>query len=137
MQPVKLVLHFKSKAVTVFDAWFKPEVVQLWLFKNPVNEIIDVDIDPQIGGRFSILERNERKEYIDHFGKYLVISRPEQLIFSLKAPKHFTGETRVSVRIEEEPGGCILTFTQTGMESGKTQDNWLNMFEQLKLLLRA
>ena len=137
MQPVKLVQQFKAKAANVFDAWLKPEIVQLWLFKSPVNEIIDVDIDPEVGGRFSILERNEKKEYIDHFGKYLVINRPERLVFSLKAPKYFSGETRVSVQIDEAPGGCLLTFTQTGVEPEKTQTNWSDMFKQLRMVLEA
>jgi uncharacterized protein YndB with AHSA1/START domain len=137
LQPVQQIQHFKASAEAVFDAWLKPAIIPLWMFKNSKNEIIDADIDPQPGGRFSILERNEKKEYIDHFGKYQIISRPNRLIFSLKVPKHFDGETRVVVQIEEETGGCKLTLTQSGVEREKTESYWRDMLLLLKQVLKA
>jgi uncharacterized protein YndB with AHSA1/START domain len=137
MKAVHVIEHFRASPATVFDAWLIPEIVLLWMFKSPGNEIIDAEIDPQPGGRFSILEHTDKKEYIDHFGKYQEISRPGRLVFSLKVPKHFSGEARVVVQIEEEPGGCVLTLTESGVGMEKTEDNWLEMLQQLKRILKA
>lgn len=137
MVPVHLIQHFSASSATVFDAWLKPELIRLWLFKSPGGEIIDTEIEAKPGGRFSILEQNEKKEYIDHFGKYQEINRPGRLVFSLKVPKHFMGETRVVVQIEEESQGCLLTFTQTGVDREKTESSWRDMLTQLKHVLHA
>ena len=136
LEPANLMQHFQVQAAKVFDAWIKPEMIRLWLFKSPESEIIDVEIDAQPGGRFSILEYNKQKEYIDHFGKYQQISRPGLLVFSLKVPKHFSGETRVVVQIKEETDGCLLTLTQTGVEPEKTEDHWRYILTQLKTILK-
>ena len=52
----------------VFDAWVDPPVMEQWLFKSPTNNLSALT-DPQPGGTFSIVERDE-DSVITHDGIY-------------------------------------------------------------------
>ena len=82
------------------------------MFKSDANEIFKIESDQKIGGKFSILERAENGEIIDHFGTYEQIIRPIRLEFMLEAPKHFQGVTRVKIYIKPEAGGCVLVLSK-------------------------
>src|SRR5258705_9894862 len=73
-----LSYFFQVRSDLVFTAWTKPELMRLWLFKSPDNEIISIKSDLKVGGRFSILELNKTKK-IDHFGNFLEIDNPHRL----------------------------------------------------------
>lgn len=132
--PVYVAQRFRASRERVFDAWLKPEIVRLWLFKSHDNEIVRVAVNPQSGGRFSILER-AKGEDIDHFGVYSVIDRPNRLAFSLEVPWHFPGVTEVVVEITPSDEGCHLSLTQTGVDPKITEGPWRNMLSQLARLL--
>jgi uncharacterized protein YndB with AHSA1/START domain len=134
--PVGLATTYAAPAELVFDAWIKPGLIHKWLFIGPTSEIVNIKIDLKAGGEFSIqeLERTTH-EYIDHYGKYLEIDPPRKLVFTLSAPKHFLGETKVTILIESHAGGCTLQLTQTGVAKEITEGSWRKMLEQLRLTL--
>jgi uncharacterized protein YndB with AHSA1/START domain len=105
-----------------------------WLFVSAANLIMRVSAERRVGGRFSILERNGDEE-IDHFGQYLEIERPRRLVFTLRVPRRFPGETRISIDIAPAPGGSEMRFTQEGVEPEVTAGNWGEMFNALGALL--
>jgi len=120
----------------VFDAWVKPELICKWLFVGPASEIIRCEIDLRVEGKFSILELEKtNNEYIDHYGKYIEINRPGKLAFTLSAPKHFPGETTVSIKIVRTREGSDLRLTQAGISKDVTGESWNKMFTQLSLVL--
>lgn len=83
---VHVIQHFDAPPDVTFDAWLNPEIASRWLFASETNEILHVQIDPRVGGRFSILERNDGA-LTDHSGGYMEISRPALLVLSLQVPK--------------------------------------------------
>ena len=85
-----LTRTYESNIETVFDAWTKPELMERWLFKSPINRILNVEVDLRVGGRFSIPELADGEE-IDHFGEYLEIAHPDRAV----SPWRFPGISRV------------------------------------------
>lgn len=126
---------FNVKPDTIFAAWTEPEIMKQWLFKSSNNDIISIHKELRIGGRFSILELNN-DEKIDHFGKYLKISKPNKLDFTLEVPWHFDGVSKVSIQINGRENSCEMIFKQSGIKTNKTKDNWKKMFENLKIILK-
>ena len=131
-----LSYDFLAPAELVFDAWVNDELIHKWLFVGPNSEIVNTKIDLRINGKFSILELDKSNdEYIDHFGKYLEIDRPTRLAFTLSVPKHFPGETIVTLEIDSKDSGCELKLLQKGVSRDVTEESWKKMLEQLKLTL--
>ena len=133
-KPLHLSYRYSVSPEIVFDAWLKPELVRLWMFKSASNEILNVTLDVKPGGRFSILELNNGEE-INHYGEYVEIKRPALLAFTLEVPWHFSGISCVIVEISEQPYGCELSLTQTGIDTTKTEDAWRKMLNDLHQLL--
>jgi uncharacterized protein YndB with AHSA1/START domain len=133
---LKITQAIKAPPVLVFDAWLKPAMIRQWLFKSPHHRIVRIDIDPRVGGGFSVLEHADG-EQIDHFGTYDIIDRPHCLVFSLEVPSHFEGASRVSVEIAATPDGSMLTLTQSGVEPEKTEGSWRMMLAQLARVLEG
>jgi uncharacterized protein YndB with AHSA1/START domain len=132
-QPVQVSRSIDASPETVFDAWLEPTMMRRWMFHEAPNEITKVDNDRVVGGAFSIVERAGDDE-IDHFGRYVEFQRPNKLVFSLRVPKHFPGETMVTVGIEAAVHGCDVTLTQTGVSPEVTERTWRNMLESLAML---
>jgi uncharacterized protein YndB with AHSA1/START domain len=136
LDPVEIRRVIFAQPEIVFDAWVKPELIRKWLFVGPTSEIISIEIDLKTQGKFSILElEKSNNEYIDHYGKYIEIDRPKKLAFTLSVPKHFPGETNVSVEIVATPEGSELRLTQVGVSKDVTEKSWNKMFAQLSLVL--
>lgn len=136
MLALKLTQVIKAPPALVFDAWLHPATIRQWLFKSPRHKIVLIDIDPKVGGGFSILEDADG-ERIDHFGTYDIIDRPHCLVFSLEVPSLFEGATRVSIEIAATQEGSVLTLTQTGIEPEKAEPGWRTMLTQLARVLEG
>jgi uncharacterized protein YndB with AHSA1/START domain len=137
-EPVHVQCLYNVSPEIIFDAWVKPEFIRKWLFVGPSSQIVNVKINLVVGGEFSILELEKSNGgYIDHFGKYQEINRPKRLVFTLSVPKHFPGETVVTVEIESRTNGCELKLTQTGVSRDITEKNWSEMLQQLKTVIEG
>lgn len=102
--------RFSSPAERVFDAWLDPRMARRWLFTTPETEISRCEIDPRVGGRFTIVDHREDGD-IEHVGEYLVIERPSRLVFTFAVPKFSALYDRVTVAIRPVDGGCELSLT--------------------------
>jgi two-component system cell cycle response regulator DivK len=109
---VEVTRHFAASAEAVFDAWLDPATVGEWLFATPDGESVRVEIDPQVGGRYDIVERRDGEDVL-HTGAYEAIERPERLAFTLAVPKYSPHEDRVTIAIRPEGEGCELTLGQS------------------------
>lgn len=134
---LRIEKHFQASAETIFEAWTKSEIIKTWLFKNDHNEIVDVKINLTPGGAFSILEQNEKGDIIDHYGRYQLIDKPNQLDFSLAVPRYFDGETRVEINIASVEDGCQMTFVQIGVNPKIVEKQWQQMFENLEQIVKS
>jgi len=128
--PLSITRSFAATSHVIFEAWLEPEIIRCWLFTSPTSEIREVGVDPRPGGTFSIVEWSDG-ERIDHFGEFQALVRPERLAFTLQVPKHFPGISRVSVELAPSAGGCVMTFTQTGVDRRVTEASWHTRFDTL------
>ncbi|HYI41759.1 MAG TPA: SRPBCC domain-containing protein [Allosphingosinicella sp.] len=109
---VRATRRFAAPAEAVFDSWLDGRTAGEWLFATPDGEMVRVEIDPRVGGRFEIVERRGGEEML-HTGVYEVLERPTRLVFTLQLPKYAPNSERVEVEILPADGGCALTLTQT------------------------
>lgn len=121
--------RFKASPERVFDAWLDQETVMKWMF--PKGDIVRVEIDPRVGGRFSFVDRREGEE-VDHVGEYLEIDRPRRLVFTFGMPSMSPDFDRVTVEIVPLETGCELTLTHEMSAEWKeyldsTKDAWTTM----------
>ncbi len=106
---VRVSRRFSAPPERVFDAWLDPEKAGKFLFATEDGEMVKVEIDPRVGGRYSIVERREGQD-VEHTGEYLEIDRPQRLVFTLQVPLYSELVDRVTVEIEPAEGGCELTL---------------------------
>jgi len=112
--PIVVSRQFSHSPEKVFDAWLNPDVAGKFLFATPDGVMTRVEIDPQVGGKFCIVERRGETDAV-HVGTWLVIDRPRTLVFQFGDNFAFDA-TRVTIEIEAlSSGGCHLTLTHEGV----------------------
>jgi len=112
MGEVRVTRRLEAPAEAVFDAWLDPRTAGRWLFATPDGEMVRVEIDPRVGGRYEIVERRDGEDVL-HTGAYEEIERPSRLAFTLQVPKYSPNSDRVTVEVAPDGGASELTLTQT------------------------
>lgn len=102
--------HFRQSAERVFDAFLDPERAGRFLFATPGGQMVKVEIEAKVGGRFCFVDRRSGED-VEHTGEYLEIERPRRLVFSFGVPKYSADVDRVAIDITPtSTGGCKLTL---------------------------
>lgn len=123
---VRVTRRFSEAAERVFDAWLDPDTAGRWLFATPTGEMVRVEIDPHVGGAFTLVDRREGEE-IEHTGEYLEIARPRRIVFTFSVPKYSKQGTTVNIDIVPLGTGCALTLIHQGVlpdYASRTQEGW-------------
>jgi uncharacterized protein YndB with AHSA1/START domain len=123
---VKVTRTFAASPERIFDAWLNPETARRFLFATPTGEMVRVDIDARVGGKFLIVRRTDGDD-VEHVGEYLAIERPRRLVFTFAVPKYSAVYTQVSIDIVPEGSGAKLTLTHEGVLpewADRTQEGW-------------
>ena len=124
--------HFDASAERVFDAWLDPEKARQFLFATPAGEMVRVDIDARVGGKFNITERRDGED-AEHVGEYLEIERPRRLVFSFGDNVAFP-VSRVVIEIVADGSGCELTLTHERVLAeyeAQATEGWAGVLEGL------
>jgi uncharacterized protein YndB with AHSA1/START domain len=141
---VQVTREFHAAAELVFDAWLDPAMIGQWMFgpKLREEEIVWLETDPRVGGRFSFVVRRGEHE-LDHIGTYFELERPRRLAFSWAVRGHSEEkDSRVTIDITPNPAGCTLTLTHQ-MHSDwaeyaqRTEAGWTKMIGALGTLLEG
>lgn len=126
----RVTRRFAATPERVFDAWLDPDKVRAWWTlsaaaagRGGTESVERVQIEPHLGGSFSILVRRDAK-LIDHTGTYLEMERPARLVFTWSALDADAGQqpgqvaredspdySRVVIAIAPLPTGCEVTLT--------------------------
>jgi len=119
----------------VFDAWLDPARAGRWLFASPTGRMVRVELDARVGGHFTITRRDEGED-TEHVGEYLEVDRPQRLVFTFGVPRYDEGAppTRVTVHVEPDRTGSVLTLTHEGVPpewTPQTLEGWEKMLEGL------
>ena len=123
---VKVTRTFAASPERVFDAWLNPEIARRFLFATPTGQMVRVDIDARVGGKFLIVRRTDG-DAVEHVGEYLAIERPQRLVFTFAVPKYSAIYTQVSIDIVPAGSGSTLTLTHEGVLpewADRTQEGW-------------
>ena len=136
---VSVTRRFDVSPERVFDAWLDPKVASRWLFTSSTSQANDTQIDARVGGKWRISDRRGDVDYMGH-GEYLEIDRPRRLVFTFGMPQFSPAFNRVTVEIEPDGTGSILTLTHEGVpESDKAglEMGWGDMFDHLTTVLAS
>ncbi|MDR7152492.1 uncharacterized protein YndB with AHSA1/START domain [Hydrogenophaga palleronii] len=108
-----IIVHhrFRQSAERVFDAWLDVRLASRFLFSTETGEMVRCDIDPRVGGQFVLTDRRPDGD-VEHTGEYLVIVRPQRLVFTFGIPAASPTFDIVTIEITpESDGGCTLRLT--------------------------
>jgi PhnB protein len=129
--------HFRAQAEDVFDAWIDPAKIRHW-FGPGLGELGQIDIDPRVGGRFTIVQRRAHGD-ATHTGEYLELERPRRLAFTWSTPPQ-ADQSRVHIEIGAVADGCELSLTHD-MEARwaphveRIEHGWSTQMDALATLL--
>lgn len=130
---LRVTRRFDASAEHVFDAWLDPATAGRWLFATDTGEMVRVEIDARVGGRFVFTDRRDGVD-VDHVGEYLAIDRPCRLAFTFAVPKYSTLHTRVTIDIARVEPGCELALTHEGVLpewAEATRKGWGEILDRL------
>ena len=111
-QPVEIRVEkrFRHSRERVFDAFLDPVRVGEWLFHTPDGVMETADYDPRPGGEFAIFERRGA-DLARHFGRFVEIARPEQVVFDFWVDEAPDEPTRVTVTFTPSGDGCVVVLS--------------------------
>ena len=118
----------------VFDAWLDPDSVGRWLFATPTGQVVRVEIDARVGGKFVIVDRRDGVD-VEHIGEYIEIDRPNRLVFTFSVPMYSPVVTRVTIDFAARDEGSDLMLTHDGVLSeweSQARSGWTSILEALE-----
>jgi uncharacterized protein YndB with AHSA1/START domain len=139
MAEFSITHSFAAAPERVFDAWLDPAVARRFLFATPTGEMIRAEVDAQVGGQFTFVDRRPDMGDVLHTGEYLELDRPRRLAFTFGVPQFNPDFTKVVVEFAPAPGGgCDLTLTQSGVPAewaDRSKEGWTMILGWLEAAL--
>ena len=120
----------------VFDAWFDPTLMEQWM--TPASDVaVEASANPVVGGSFRIVMKGRGRE-IEHVGEYVVIDRPNRLVFTWKSEP--AGDTIITVEFSRlTDRSTRVTLTHSRFATGETREQhrggWTALLESLARVL--
>jgi uncharacterized protein YndB with AHSA1/START domain len=133
---VTVTRRFEASSERVFDAWVNPETASQWLFATKTIRTVCA-FDPRVGGQWTVTRRRDGVDYVA-LGEYLEFDRPRRLVFTFGIPQLAADYDTVTVEIEPDGDGCVLTLTHAGLRPGfekATINGWARMLNRVAGLL--
>jgi uncharacterized protein YndB with AHSA1/START domain len=139
MAEFSITHSFAAAPERVFDAWLDPAIARRFLFATPTGEMIRAEVDAQVGGQFTFVDRRPDMGDVLHTGEYLELDRPRRLAFTFGVPQFNPDFTKVVVEFVPAPGGgCDLTLTQSGVPAewaDRSKEGWTMILGWLEAAL--
>jgi uncharacterized protein YndB with AHSA1/START domain len=146
---VRVTHRYNVPIERVFDAWLTPSQAARFLFATRTGNVLHCEIDPAIGGGFTVTDRrpvadgDESFFEAQHRGTYTEIDRPNRLAFDFTVEPHMDDPTRVT--IDFVPMGvsiCEVVLTHdlgvgpdARANEKRTEQGWDRMLAQLDKIL--
>jgi uncharacterized protein YndB with AHSA1/START domain len=140
-QELVITRVFEAPRVLVWQAWTQSEHLLRWSCPKDFTMLFS-EGDLRVGGKWRAGMRSpEGQEYVMH-GQYREIVEPERLVFTHGWEEdeiHDDHETLVTVRLEENHGRTVMTFTQSNLATVSSRDGhaegWSGAFDNLNVYL--
>lgn len=134
---VRLERAWEAPIEDVFDAWLDPATLARWMFGPAVRdeELVHLQVDPRVGGRFSFLVRRAGVEF-DHVGSYLAIDRPRRLAFTWDVGHARDDGSAIELDLTTEGGQTRLALVhilppEAADYADRTRAGWMRMLAML------
>lgn len=108
--PVKSTHRFNVEPGEVFDTFLNPARAKKFMFSTVTGKMIRHDIDAREGGTFLFVDRRPEGDAA-HYGKYIRLDRPRQIIFEFAVQKDAKEWDTVVIDIEPLKKGTQVTLT--------------------------
>ncbi|TVR97510.1 MAG: SRPBCC domain-containing protein [Trueperaceae bacterium] len=105
---LRIVRRFDVPPRKVFDAFTEPDAMRVWWTPDT-----SFDLDLRVGGRWRIT-RPDGDETLVMEGAYLEVDPPTRLRFTIAMPQFSGTADEISLTVEPDGVGCVVTFEQTG-----------------------
>jgi uncharacterized protein YndB with AHSA1/START domain len=146
---VRVTHRYNVPAEKVFDAWLTPAQAGRFLFATRTGNILYCEIDPVVGGGFTVTDRRPNADgdesffEAQHRGTYVEIVRPSRLAFDFSVEPFNDKPTRVTldfVPMGPQITELVLTHDLGDDEDARnyrqrTQQGWTTMLAQLEKVL--
>ena len=141
---VRVSHRYAAPVDRVFDAWLTPAQAARFLFATRTGNIMRCEIDPREGGGFLVTDRRPNADGdesvfdAEHRGEYVIIDRPNHLVFDFSAG--IGPATRVSLDFRPlTPQSCEIHLAHELGDSDlarafadQTRRGWENMLGLLE-----
>ncbi len=120
MTPTNLVLvvqrKMKASPERLFDAWTKPELMSQWFHAGDQMTTPVAEADLKVGGPWRVVMRTAAGLEHMNNGKYLVIDRPNKLVFTWHPKGQIDFETKVTLLFKKVSDEFTeMTLTHEGL----------------------
>jgi uncharacterized protein YndB with AHSA1/START domain len=102
--------RFNAPAAKVFSAWTDAEKISRW-FGPGQAEVLLAESDARVGGRYRIVARSSDGEKHDVGGVFREVVPNEKLVFTWAWRSTPERESLVTVKLEPDGSGTLLTLT--------------------------
>jgi uncharacterized protein YndB with AHSA1/START domain len=130
--------RFKAAPAKVFVAWTDPEKVKHWMGPGEV-KLVSAECDLRVGGRYRWLMRAPSGEEHDVSGVYREIIPDRKLVFTWSWKTMPERESLVTVTIEPDGSGSLLTLMheQFADEDARDRHNagWTSALDKMERIL--
>lgn len=128
----------EAPAERVYDAWLDPAVARKFLFATEGGRIVRAEIDPKVGGRFTMTDRRNVEDF-EHVGEFVVLDRPKRIVFDFWLPKFSEQRTRIEVDIVGRGSATEISLTHRDVppdQREKARNGWKTILDSLAAALR-
>jgi uncharacterized protein YndB with AHSA1/START domain len=140
MRPgIHVTCRYSASPERVFDAWLDPITASKWLFATASGPMARVTIDARVGGLFCFTERHDDLG-IEYRGRYVEITPPRRLVFTLSMDRRSLDSTRVIVEIAPLNTGCELNVFHENVpphHTSRTEGRWTGILYGLGMTLES
>jgi len=146
---IRVTHRYNVPSERVFDAWITPAQAGRFLFATRTGNILHCEIDPRVGGGFTVTDRRPLADAEESFfeaqhrGVYVEMERPHRLAFDFGVEPQSDASTRVTIDIVSMgPQMCELVLTHdmgdgdvAPAQMERSRQGWTNMLAQLDKVL--
>jgi uncharacterized protein YndB with AHSA1/START domain len=126
--------HLNASPAKVFSAWTDPEKMKRWMGPEGAESVLS-EIDARVGGRYRLVMRSPDGEEHDVSGIYREVVPNKKLVFSWAWKSTPERQSQVTVLIEPDGDGSLLTLTHEQFFDAEARDRhqhgWTSTLDKL------
>jgi uncharacterized protein YndB with AHSA1/START domain len=141
---VRLERTIAAPPETVFDAWLTADVLRRWWPAGAAWETPVAEVDPRVGGRLRLVMRSPDGEEFGGTGEFIVLERPERLVYRWTWDGHgaHEGANLVEVEFTDVGGGAThVVLTNSGLPDEEArrahQEGWETSLDNLERVFQG